>query len=84
MHLSVFGGKKYFIFGEDLFFGSSPEFGEKKSSIFSEDFFGLHLICSPEQNRGRGLSPPMLKTWQNWDKVANYTTPPMLNKDRHL
>ena len=36
---------------------SSQEFGEK-CSIFGEDFFfGLHLICSPEQNRGRGSSP---------------------------
>ena len=42
-------------------------------------FFGLHLICSPEQNRGRGSSPPMLKIGRNWGKIANY--PPMLNKD---
>ena len=33
------------------FFWSSPEFGEKKCSIFGEDlFFALHLICSPEKN----------------------------------
>ena len=36
----------------------SLEVGEKQCSIFGEDlFFGLHLICSPEQNRGRGSSP---------------------------
>ena len=45
-------------------------------------FFGLHLICLPEKNRGRGLSPPMLKLGQNWGKITNYP-PPMLNKDRH-
>ena len=32
--------------------------GKKKCSIFWKDlFFGLHLICSPEQNCGRGSSP---------------------------
>ena len=36
-------------------------------------FFGLHLICSPEQNRGQGSSPPKLKIGQNWDKTANYS-----------
>ena len=61
------------VFGEDLFFWSSPEFREKKCSIFGEDlFFALHLICSPEKNRGRGSSPPMLKIGQNWGKIANY------------
>ena len=55
------------------FFWSSPEFGEKKCSIFGEDlFFALHLICSPEQNGGRGSPPPMLKIGQNWGKIANY------------
>ena len=46
----------------------------KKRSIFGEDllFLGLHLICSPEQNRGRGLSPPKLKIGQSWGKIANY------------
>ena len=34
---------------------------------------GLHLICSPEQNRDRGSSPPMLKIGQNWGKIANYS-----------
>ena len=31
----------------------------KKCSIVGEEalFFGLHLICLPEQNRGRGSSP---------------------------
>ena len=61
-----------FNFGEDFFFGLHLNLG-KKCSIFSEDFFfGLHLIFSPEQNRGRGSSPPMLKIGQNWGKIANY------------
>ena len=44
------------MFGEDLFFSfwSSPEFGEKSVPFF---FFGLHLICSPEQNHAGGSSP---------------------------
>ena len=46
---------------------------EKKCSIVGEDlFFGLYLICSPEKNRGRGSSSPMLKIGQNWVKIANY------------
>ena len=66
MHLSVgvhlnSGEKKCSIFGEDLFFWSSPELGEKSVPFLVKNFFfGLHLICSPEQNRGRGSSPPML------------------------
>ena len=36
-------------------------------------FFGVHLICLPEQNRGRGSSPLMLKIGQNLGKIANYT-----------
>ena len=35
-------------------------------------FFGLHLICSPEKNRGRGSSPPKLKIRQTWGKIASY------------
>ena len=35
-------------------------------------FFGLHLICWREKNRGRGSSPPMLKIGQNWGRIANY------------
>ena len=43
---------------------------------FGEDFFfALHLICSPEKNRGRGSSPPMLKIGQNWGQIANYPPP---------
>ena len=38
-------------------------------------FLDLHLICLPEQNRGRGSSPPMLKIGQNWGKIANYPPP---------
>ena len=55
-----------------IFFLSSPEFGEKSVPFLKKTFFGLHLICSPEQNRGRGLSPPVLKIWQYWGKFANY------------
>ena len=35
-------------------------------------FFCLRIVCLPEKNRGRGSSPPMLKIWQNWGKIANY------------
>ena len=52
---------------------SPLEFGEKKCSISGEDlFFGLHLICLPEKNRGRDSSLQMLKIWQNCGKIANY------------
>ena len=45
----------------------------KKEFHFSwRPFFALHLIYSPEKNRGRGSSPPMLKIGQNWGKIANY------------
>ena len=40
--------------------------------FWQRPFFGLHLICSPKKNRGRGSSPPMLKIEQNWGKIANY------------
>ena len=44
-----------------------------KRSGFGEDlFFGLHLICSPEKNRGWGSFTPMLKIGRNWGKIANY------------
>ena len=56
------------------FLWSSLKFREKNSSIFDEDlfFFGLHLICLPEKDRGRDSSPPMLKIGQNWGKIADY------------
>ena len=45
--------------------------------MFGEDlFFGLHLICSPEKNRDRGSSPPMLRKGKNWGKIAKYPPPP--------
>ena len=54
-------------------FGLHLNLGKKKGSTFGKDlFFGLHLICSPEQNRGRGSSPTKLKIVQNWGKIANY------------
>ena len=71
LHLNL--GKKCSIFGEDLFFGFSPEFGEKSVPFSVKTFFfGLHLTCSPEQNRGRGSPPPTLKIGQNWGEIANY------------
>ena len=49
------------------------EFGEKSVPFLMKTFlFALHLLCSPEENRGRGSSPPMLKIEQNWGKIANY------------
>ena len=59
-----------------FFFGLHPNL-EKKCFIFGEDlfFYGLHVICSPEQNRGRGSSLPKLKIGQNWGKIANYLPP---------
>ena len=54
------------------FLWSSRDFG-KNSSISGEDlFFGLHLICLPEKDRGQGSFPPTLKIGQNWGKIANY------------
>ena len=64
-------GEKWSITGEDLFFWSSLEFGEKSVPFLVKNFFlflfffGLLLICSPEKNRGRRSSPPMLKIGQN-------------------
>ena len=49
------------IFGEDLFFGLHLNSGKKSGSFLVIFFFALHLICSPEKNRGRGSSPSMLK-----------------------
>ena len=52
---------------------SSRDFGEKALQYSVKTFFfGLHLICLPEKDRGRGLSLPMLKIGQNWGKIANY------------
>ena len=37
---------------------SPLELGEKSAPVLVKTFFfGLHLICSPEKNRGRGSSP---------------------------
>ena len=48
------------------FFFGIPLNSGKKCSIFGEElFFGLHLICSTEKNRSRGLSQPMLKIGKN-------------------
>ena len=41
---------------------SPLEFGEQSFLSLGEDlFFGLHFICSPEKNRGRGSSPQSWK-----------------------
>ena len=80
-----FGEKSVPHLVKTYFFWSSPELGEKKCSIFwwrPMFFFGLHLICSPEQNCGWGSSSPMSKIGRNCGKIANYP-PPMRNKDRH-
>ena len=61
------------VFGEDLFFGLHVNSGKKSVAFLVKTFFfALHLICSPEKNRGRGSSPPMLKIGQIWGKIANY------------
>ena len=68
------------IFREDVFFfWSSLDFGDKNSSICDKDLFvfGLHSICLHEKNSSQALSLPVLKTGQNWGKIANY--PPMLS-----
>ena len=53
--------------------GLNLNWGEKSVPFLVKTFFfGLHLICSPEKNCGRGPSSPMLKIGQNWGKVANY------------
>ena len=46
-----------------LFFDLYLNSGKTSIPIFGEDhfYFGLHLICSHEKNRGRGSSLPMLK-----------------------
>ena len=63
-------GKETVLFlVKTFFFWSSPEFGGK-SVPFAFFFFGLHYISKPEQNRGRGSSPPMLKIGQNFGKLA--------------
>ena len=55
------------------FLWSSRDFGEKTLQFSVKTFFfGLHLICLPEKDRGRGSSPPMLKIEKNWGKIANY------------
>ena len=83
MHLSVGvhlnSGGKSVPFLVKTFFWSSPEFAEKGVTFLVRTFFlGLHLFCSPEQNRGRGSSPPMLKIG-----VKLQISPPMLKRDRH-
>ena len=53
-----FGEKNSSIFGEELFFGLHLNFGKKALQYSVKTFFyGLHLICFPEKDRGRGSSP---------------------------
>ena len=65
-------GKKSVTFlVKTFFFWSSPEF--KKCFIFGEDlFFGLHLICSTEQNRVKVHPPNVENIGHNRGKIANY------------
>ena len=72
-HLRISGCAPGSIFDEDLFFDLHLNSGEKSVPYLVKTFyFALHLICSPEKNGGRGLSPPMLKIGKNWGKIANY------------
>ena len=59
LHL-ILGKKKCSVFGEDLFFWSSPELAHME----------LNLLTW--KNRGRGSSPAMSKIGQNWGKIPNY------------
>ena len=66
-------GKKVFHFWwRSFFLVFIWIWGKKCSFLVTTFFFGLHLICSPEQNHGRGSSLPMLKIGQNLGKIANY------------
>ena len=60
------------IFDEDLFFFLVFTWIRGKKVFHLHFIFGLHYISTPEQNRGRGSSLPMLKIGQNWGKIANY------------
>ena len=78
-----FGEKSVPLLVKTFFFIFTWIWGKKVFQLWRRLFFlGLHLICSPEQNRGRGSSPRMLKIGQNWGKIAYYP-PPILSKDRH-
>ena len=67
--------KKVFLFWWRPFFGFYLNSGEKSVPSLVKTFFGVHWICSPEKNRGRGLFPPMLVIGQNCGKIANYPPP---------
>ena len=54
------------------FFWSPPEFGEKKFSIFGEDFFCSSLNLLTWKKWWSRFIPPMLKVGQNWGKIADY------------
>ena len=55
------------------FFRSLRDFGKKVFNFAVKTFFfGFRLICLTERDHGRGTFPLMLKTGQNWGKIANY------------
>ena len=62
-----FGEKSVLFLLKTFFVWSSPEFGKKVFHLFF-----CFLVFTPEQNRGRGSSPPMLKIGQTWGKIAHY------------
>ena len=66
------GQKKCSIFGKDLFFWSSPKFGEKVF-IFGDSlfFWSLLNLLSWTKSWSRFI-PPILKIGQNWGKIAKY------------
>ena len=76
LQLSVNLGEKsvLFLLKTFFFFFGLHLNSERKSVLFLMKTFFLVFtwISIPEQNRGRGSSPSMLKIGQNWDKIANY------------
>ena len=70
LHLNLGGKCVLFLMTTFFFLVFTWIWGKK---VFHLHFiFGLHYISTPEQNRRRGSSPPMLKIGQNWGKIANY------------
>ena len=69
-----FGEKKCSISGEDLFFWSSPEFGEKSVPFLVETFlfFVFTYFSRLKKVVVEVHPPPTLKIGQNRGKIANY------------
>ena len=70
-----FGEKSVpFLVKTFFFLGLHVNSGKKVFHFWWRPFFsGLHLICLPSKNHGRGSHSPMLKIGQNLGKIANYT-----------